>query len=74
MKYYDLSEYGKRLTYKTWRNIGGCALPNNTMAMVCEDSTLGDISYQCPYSGRSLARFAAEHLKMECFYVEKVLT
>lgn len=70
MKYYNLSEYGRQVTYKTWRNIGGCGLPNNTMAMVHNGSTLGDIADQCPYTGRSIARYAVEQLEMECFSIE----
>ena len=70
MEFYQFSEYGRQVTYGTWRSIGGCALPNNTMAMAHKDSTLGDIDNQCAFSGRCLARYAAETLEIYCFVEE----
>lgn len=65
VKMYQLTDYGRAFKYRTWRTIGGCAPPNNTMAMMREGMTLGDIEDQCAFTGRSLARFAAENLGLK---------
>ncbi len=65
-----LSEKARRIPWPEWLKIGGCGTPNDSMAFVelgpeChwdEDVTLGDIADACPYTGRTLARFAVEHL------------
>ena len=77
-KIYQLSAYGKALTYKTWRFIGGCGLPNDTQAYrnlgpqaKWNDAlTLGEIESACPYTGRSFARFAVTRLNMPEFAAE----
>lgn len=64
MKHYRLSDFAREMTLETWRTLGGCGMPNNTAAIASEVTTLGDIEDQCPYTGRALARYAVEHLKM----------
>ena len=68
---YNLSEAGKQMAYSEWKRIGGCSLANNTSAYVGLGPesqwsetfpTLGQIAKVCPATGRSLARFAVEHL------------
>ncbi|RMD63982.1 hypothetical protein D6833_04950 [Candidatus Parcubacteria bacterium] len=66
-----LSDKARRIPLAEWRRIGGCGLPGDSLAFVRlgpesswdESSlTLGDIEDACPYTGRTLARFAVEHL------------
>ncbi|WP_341232409.1 hypothetical protein [uncultured Methylophaga sp.] len=68
---YQLSNYGRAITFQTWKSIGGNGLPNHTNAykklgpLAKWDKskiTLGDIEDACPATGRGLARFAAENL------------
>jgi len=71
IKTYKLSLYGRKLTWETWKTIGGCGIPNCTSAYHSlgpqskwENIMLGDIEDACPFTGRSLARFAIERLKL----------
>lgn len=72
---YQLSEYGRAVTWETWVSIGGCGLGNCTNAYDVlgpkshwnTNVTLGDIENACPYSGRSLAYFAKENLNLDEF-------
>ncbi len=68
---YKLSESGRRKTYSLWIKIGGCGVPNDTFATTKlgpmtrwekQNITLGQIEDACPYTGRSLARFAIDYL------------
>ena len=68
---YKLSNEGRDMTYTKWRKIGGCGIPNNSMAPKYLDAvsrwdinkvTLGQIKDACPYTGRGYARFATTHL------------
>jgi len=68
---YLLSDYGRDMTWKTWRFLGGCGVPNSSGAYRVlggqshwDDVTLGQIEDACIVSGRSLARFAVEHLEL----------
>jgi hypothetical protein len=70
MNHYRLSEFARQMTIKTWRTVGGCGLPNNTMALASACTTLGDVEDQCPYTGRSIARYAVERLSMPDWAVE----
>lgn len=71
---YQLSDKGRAMTLVAWSNAGGCGLPNNTGCYQklgppakFDDTTLtlGDIEDACAYTGRSLARFAVDHLGKE---------
>ena len=73
MSVYKLSPYGKTVTWATWESLGGCGLPNSTQVYKTlsprsiwkkQGITLGDIQDACIYSGRSLARFAIDNLKI----------
>jgi len=62
---YRLTERGLALQWHQWQHIGGCGLANNTEfrgRALKPTTTLGEISGVCPFSGRSLARYAAERL------------
>ncbi len=68
---YKLSDIGRNITYAEWRKFGGCGLPKSTLAYKklgpiahwdMNKLTLGEIENACPYTGRSFARFAVEHL------------
>jgi len=77
---YKLSNAGRMVTWSRWKSIGGCGLPNDTQApknLECpiahwdnEFPTLGQIADACPYSGRTLARFAIEHLKNDLMAIK----
>ena len=77
---YKLSKTGRTITWSRWKSIGGCGLPNDTCApknLECpvakwdeQFPTLGQIEDACPYTGRSLARFAMEHLGNDLMVVE----
>ena len=69
---YQLSDYGRQVTWETWRSIGGCGLPNWACHAWRPGSTLGDIEDRSPAAGRSLARFAVERLKMPMFAEERI--
>lgn len=74
---YQLSDYGRAVTWKTWKSLNACGLPNCTQAYKelgpqsswTDDITLGDIEDACQFTGRSLARYAVEIQKMECFAI-----
>jgi hypothetical protein len=64
---YQLSDKGRELTWKQWQKLGGCYVPNNSMAgktvgsestWLKNNVTLGQIEDDCPYTGRALAGFA----------------
>lgn len=68
---YQLSDKGRNLTWQQWQAIGGCNIPNNSMAgktagpqstWLINGITLGQIENDCPYTGRSLAGFAVRLL------------
>jgi hypothetical protein len=68
---YQLSDNGRHVTLAEWKRIGGCGLPGDTgcyrklgpPAKFDHNAlTLGQIEDACAYTGRSLARFAVEHL------------
>jgi len=69
---YKLSQYGRSVTWGTWITLGGCGLPNDTSAYVVLgplsrwpiNMKIGKIEDACPYTGRVLARFAVERLRM----------
>ena len=69
---YQLSEYGRSITWDSWKFLGGCGLPNSTrvfrtlkpMSFWGESMTLGQIEDACMFTGRSLARFAVQNLNM----------
>ena len=69
MNIYQLSDYARAVDYKTWKSIGGCSAPNNTIALIRDDMTLGEIEDICPYTGRGFARFAVDHLKLDSFAI-----
>lgn len=71
MKTYLLSNFGREMKWETWRFLGGCGVPNSSGAYRkiggqahWGDVSLGQIEDACIVSGRSLARFAVEHLNM----------
>jgi hypothetical protein len=73
---YELTGVGRALTYHQWKKMGGCSLANGanpysvlgSQALWTEEfPTLGQIADACPYSGRSLARFAAENMGKNLF-------
>mgnify|MGYP003637549775 CR=1 FL=1 len=70
MNNYRLSEFARQITIKTWKAVGGCGLPNNTMALASTCTTLGEVEDQCPYTGRSLARYAGQRLYMPDWAIE----
>jgi hypothetical protein len=62
---YKLTEKGRALQWHQWQRIGGCGLANNAKFIVLRKrntTTLGEIADACPFSGRSLARYAAKRL------------
>jgi hypothetical protein len=62
---YRLTSEGRSLQWKQWQRIGGCGLANSTGFRgrpLKPTTTLGEIADVCPFSGRSLARYAAERL------------
>jgi hypothetical protein len=62
---YKLTEEGRAIQWYRWKIIGGCGLANNTGFRgrpLKPTTTLGEIADVCPFSGRSLARHAAERL------------
>jgi len=77
---YQLSQAGRSVSWSRWKSMGGCGLPNDTRAPQKLDCpiakwdddfpTLGQIADACPYSGRTLARFAMEHLKNDLMVIE----
>lgn len=72
---YQLSDYGRQVTWKTWRSLNACGLPNSSSAQnklgpEChwpDDLTLGDIEDACPFTGRSLAYYAKKRMKKDEF-------
>lgn len=75
MAVYQLSDYGRALTWQTWESLNACGIPNCTNAyktlgpQACwpKDLTLGEIEDACPFTGRSLARYAKIRMKMDDF-------
>ena len=68
---YNLSPKALGITWHQWLSMGGCGIPNDSAApqrlgpvayWKKNGVTLGQIAQVCPYTGRSLARFAVEHL------------
>lgn len=72
---YHLSPFGRALTWKQWKQHGGCDLSDWSAGAVCgrlglqrrgdiedRDLCLGLIEDAAHCAGRELARFAAEHL------------
>lgn len=75
---YQLSAYGRAVDFATWKTLGGCGLPNNNQVFPAlppmmnwkeRNITLGQIEDACAYTGRVLARFAVERLKLDCMVV-----
>ena len=74
-KIYQLSDYGRSVTWVTWKSLGGCGIPNNTMmfrklkpiSTWNKSMNLGTIEDACPFTGRSFARFAVDRLKIPEF-------
>lgn len=72
MMIYQLSESGRAVEWRHWKEIGGCGLSEVSEFMACrqlgpmahwkESVTLGDIEDAFPAAGRELARFAVERL------------
>lgn len=68
---YRLSDAGRALLWTQWQKIGGCGIPNDSEAPKHLPQSrwdtvgmrLGDIEDACPYTGRTLARFAVSHLQ-----------
>ena len=73
-KIYQLSAYGRRLDWDTWKSLGGCGLPNWAGHAWKPKTTLGEIEDISPAAGRSLARFSVERMKVSCFAEERVWT
>lgn len=68
---YNLSAKALGIGWHQWLSMGGCGIPNDSLAPLRlgpvahwqkNGVTLGQIAQTCPYTGRSLARFAVEHL------------
>ena len=68
---YNLSPKALGITWHQWLSMGGCGIPNDSSApqrlgpaAYWQENgvTLEQIAQACPYTGRSLARFAVEHL------------
>jgi hypothetical protein len=73
---YEFTGVGRALTYHQWKKMGGCSLANcaNPYPELGPEArwneefpTLGQIADACPFSGRSLARFAAENMGKNLF-------
>jgi len=71
---YQLSDYGRALDWKSWQFLGGSGLPGSTNAyktlgpqIFWQNMTLGKIEDACPATGRSLAYYAINNLKMPEF-------
>ncbi len=76
---YQLSDEGGNLTWQQWQAIGGCNVPNNSMAgktvgaqstWLINGITLGQIEDACPFTGRSLAGFFVRNLNMPEMAIE----
>jgi len=75
MAAYQLSEYGRAVTWRTWESLNACGLPGTTNAYKTlgpqvhwrKDLTLGEIEDACPATGRALARYAKDRMKMDEF-------
>jgi len=68
---YELSDQGRAATWDEWQRVGGCGLTHIGQAFAIqalgpmsrwESVTLGQIADAHAAEGRSLARFAVEHL------------
>jgi len=70
---YQLSEEGRKILWRNWKQIKGCGLSGESQGMVTrrilgrftDEITLGQIEDAWPAAGRELARFAKDHLKKD---------
>jgi hypothetical protein len=70
MAIWQLSDHGRAMTWKKWRSLDSCGIPNSTCAHQSlgpeahwpDGLTLGQIEDACPFTGRSLARYAKERM------------